>query len=261
MSGSGEERDPRITWGGHATVRIELDGSTFITDPVFRNRVVHLKRQVPTPAFDLRQPVDAILISHAHFDHLDPPSLRRFHPDTQVLVPTGAGDLLTKTGFHRIRELEPGETAVVGSIQVRAVEALHDGRRHPLSHTDRAIGFELSGSRNVYFAGDTDIFPGMSELADRIDLALLPIWGWGHRLGPGHMDPQGAARAAALLRPQLTVPIHWGTYFPMGMKGVRGRLLKTPAVAFSRQMEELAPELDFRVLEPGQSVNLPSRRQ
>ncbi len=229
-----------------------------LTDPVFRPRVAHLQRQVPPPDLDLLRPVDALLVSHAHFDHLDLPSLRRFHRNTRLLVPGGSGRLLVKAGFRQVEELAPGDTVALGRVEVRAVAALHDGRRYPFSRTGGTLGFELAGSRSAYFAGDTDLFPEMESLAGRFDLALLPIWGWGHRLGPGHMDPRGAARAAALIRPRLTVPIHWGTYFPLGMRGIRGGLLETPARAFDEQMSLLAPALARRTLRPGESLELPA---
>jgi len=247
----------RVTWGGHATVLVELDGARFLTDPVFRGRVVHLRRQVGPPAAELSRRVDALLVSHAHFDHLDLPSLRRFDRDTPVLVPPGAGRLLGRAGFREVTELGPGEEVAIAGVGIRAVEAEHDGRRHPWSRSGHTVGFVLGGNRRVYFAGDTDLFPGMEDLIGQVDLALLPIWGWGHRLGPGHMDPRAAARAAAMLRPGLTVPVHWGTYFPFGLKSVRGRLLESPVRAFEQQMAELAPELDARILRPGESLRVP----
>lgn len=247
-----------ITFGGHATVLIELNGLRILTDPVLRNRVLHLRRHGP-PAPVVNGPVDLILISHAHPDHLDLPSLRRFGPDTRFLVPAGAAHLLEKAGFSRIGELAPGEAVEAGNgVEVRAVPAIHDGRRYPWLPDTGAMGFRIEGSRTIYFAGDTDLFPGMGRLGEGgLDLALLPIWGWGHRLGAGHMDPRRAALAARLLRPRLTVPIHWGTYFPVGMKRIRGQLLEKPAVAFREQMETLAPELECRILRSGQSAAIP----
>jgi L-ascorbate metabolism protein UlaG (beta-lactamase superfamily) len=87
-------------------------------------------------------------------------------------------------------------------------------------------------------------------------LALLPVWGWGPSLGPGHMDPGRAAQAVARLRPQTAVPIHWGTYFPFPL-GRRGhRRLEDPPREFARKASELAPEVEIRVLEPGQTLEL-----
>ena len=105
----------------------------------------------------------------------------------------------------------------LGGVQVDAVEALHSGFRPPLGPTAPAIGFVIRGTRSVYFAGDTDMFPGMADLGP-IDLALIPVWGWGPTLGRGlHLDPLRAAEALRLIRPRAAVPIHWGTYWPHAM--------------------------------------------
>jgi L-ascorbate metabolism protein UlaG (beta-lactamase superfamily) len=248
----------RVTWGGHATVLFEVDGVRLLTDPVFRNRVIHLHRHVPGPGPAFTENIDAVLISHLHFDHLDLPSLKRIGPDARIIVPEGAAGLIRKAGFRDVIELQEGEGTEVGPVTVLAVPADHDGRRHPFGPEVDALGYVVEGSRRLFFAGDTDLHPRLSELADTLEVALLPIWGWGHKLGPGHMDPRDAAIAAATLRPRVTVPIHWGTYFPIGMKGIRGALLEKPVRAFEQQMSEHAPDLEIRVLRPGESLSLPS---
>ncbi len=259
------DKDPNglhVTWGGHATVLIELDGVRIVTDPVLRNRVVHLRRHAPDPGPDFVHEVDAVLVSHLHFDHLDLPTLKRFDRNTKVIVPAGAGPMIRRAGFGNVVEMLAGEATDIRGVKVLAVNAEHDGRRHPLGAEVDALGFVIDGSRQVYFAGDTDVHPGLPEVSEQvggIEVALLPIWGWGHKLGPGHMDPRGAAQAAAMLQPELTVPIHWGTYFPIGMKGIRGRLLEKPVLAFDQQMNELAPGLRARVLRPGESFSRPAR--
>ena len=80
-----------------------------------------------------------------------------------------------------------------------------------------AVGFLVRGSQTVYFAGDTGLFPGLEGLADPLDVALLPIWGWGPTLGEGHLDPERAAEAVSLLAPRIVIPIHWGSLHPLGM--------------------------------------------
>src|SRR6185503_2691890 len=104
----------------------------------------------------------------------------------------------------------------------------------------------------VYFAGDTGLFAGMARLPT-LDLALLPVWGWGPRLGPGHLDPVGAAEALTLLRPRIAVPIHWGTYSPLWYLRPPA-YLSEPGVAFAREAARLAPEVEVRVLTPGEST-------
>ena len=116
----------------------------------------------------------------------------------RLVAPPGAAEYLTKRGFEDVTELEPGDEHAVGAVTVRATYADHPGARMRGS-SGIAVGYVLEGSRRVYFAGDTDVFPEMAELGP-VDCALLPIWGWGPTLGPGHLNPESAAEAAALLR-------------------------------------------------------------
>jgi L-ascorbate metabolism protein UlaG (beta-lactamase superfamily) len=155
-----------------------------------------------------------------------------------------------------VTELAPGESRDVGDVTVRAVEADHDGGRRRGASTVQPIGFLVEGSHTVYFAGDTDLFAGMENLAPDLDLALLPVWGWGPTLGAGHLDPEGAARAAALLSPRLAVPIHWGTLYPLGLARLRSGRLRQPAEEFAACAKEIAPQVETRVLSPGESTSL-----
>jgi L-ascorbate metabolism protein UlaG (beta-lactamase superfamily) len=153
----------------------------------------------------------------------------------------------------------PGERVRLGPVTVTVTEAAHVGLPPPLSGTSRSLGFVLEGSRRVYFAGDTDLFPGMASLAP-LDVALLPVWGWGPRLGTGHLDPERAAVAAALMQPRLCLPIHWGTFYPVGMSRVRRHLLTEPPREFARHAATLAPTVAVRVLPAGGSIDLPPVR-
>jgi L-ascorbate metabolism protein UlaG (beta-lactamase superfamily) len=247
----------RLTWVGHATVLLELGGARLLTDPVLRGRLGHLVRHGAPPAPGVTERLDAVLISHLHLDHLDAPSLRMLEPDVRVLAPRGAAPVLRKLGFAKAQELIVGDRVTVGGAEVVAVPAEHDGRRIPLGPEADTLGFVVSGERTVYFAGDTDLFDGMREMAGRLDVALLPIWGWGPSLGPGHLDPLGAAQAAALLRPRLAVPIHWGTLFPTGLARWRGEALVDPPRVFAREAATLAPDVEVRVLAPGEALALP----
>ena len=198
-----------LTYVGHATTLIEVDGTRLLTDPVLRARVIHLRRLVAVPDFDRR--VDAILVSHAHYDHLDLSSLRDLPTGVPVIAPHAVARLVRRRTGHDVIAVAPGDRVRVGSVDVVVTEAVHDGRRTPFSGDLGAVGFLIEGTARVYFAGDTDVFDGMRGLAEGIDIALLPVWGWGPRAGPGHLDPEGAAKAAALLEPRVAVPIHWGT--------------------------------------------------
>jgi len=242
----------RLTWLGHATVLVELGGARLLTDPVLRSRVAHLGRHAAPPT--LPEHLDGILISHAHRDHLDLPSLRRLDPQAPIVAPPGAARVLRRSA-RDVRELAAGAVLELAGARVSAVTAVHDGRRSPIALRAAAVGYVVAAARSVYFAGDTEVFDGMAELG-ALDAALLPIWGWGARLGRGHMDPKQAARALTLLRPKLAVPIHWGTYLPLGLGRRHARLLRDPAHAFAAASAEVAPQVRVAVLRPGDAVAL-----
>jgi L-ascorbate metabolism protein UlaG (beta-lactamase superfamily) len=250
------EQDDLLTFVGHASTVIDLDGVRLLTDPVLRPRIAHLRRQVEASDLLAQRAPDAVLISHQHFDHLDLPTLRRLGKDTRLIVAPGSGQLLRRKGFREVEEIAVGDSTAVGPVIVTAVPAEHDGRRWPFSNRGEAVGFLVEGSRRVYFAGDTDIYDEMSLHLPDLDLALLPVWGWGHTLGPGHMDPEAAARAAGLLRPRLAIPIHWGTLFPIGLARWRSHLLERPPHDFAERVGDYSPETEVRVLLPGESTGM-----
>ena len=256
MSGVSEPRPARVkvTWLGHATVLIETPTARFITDPVLRHRVAHLLRQVADPAHP--GVVDAVLLSHLHHDHFDKPSLRQLaSPDTTVVLPDDTTRYLGAIRFGTVRETRVGETFEVGDTTVRVVPAWHDGRRRPgpgIREHD-TLGYLIG---DIWFAGDTDLDDSMRELRGAVDVALIPIWGWGTSLGPGHLDPEGAARAIALVEPRIAIPIHWGTFLPAGLGRRNPQLLKDPPLEFARHMAELAPTTRVETLAPGASLVL-----
>jgi L-ascorbate metabolism protein UlaG (beta-lactamase superfamily) len=245
-----------VTYVGHATVLIEVDGTRLLTDPLLRRLVGPLVRHGLAPGLAVREDIDAVLISHLHRDHADLGSLRKLGRGVRMLVPPGSRRFFERHGFTDVTELEAGESSAVGRLTVTAVDADHDagGRRHAAGA--QSLGFLVRGRRNVYFAGDTDLFEGMADLGPDLDLALLPIWGWGPTLGPGHLDPERAARAAALLAPRLAVPIHWGTLYPFGLARFRPDQLRLPGERFAAFVGELAPQVATRVLSPGESTSL-----
>ena len=225
-----------------------------LTDPLLRRRVGHLRRAVPLDP-RVTEGLAAILVSHGHHDHLDVPSLERLDRSVPVVVPRGLGRLLAKH-FESVVEVVEGDELSFGSLRLRVTPAEHDSRRHPGRLRAAAVGYALLGSNSVYFTGDTGLFDRMAGLVPELDVALLPIWGWGATLGRGqHLDPVTAAQALRLLQPRIVVPIHWGTYHPLylGLRKAPG-FLSEPAVAFAREAAAAAPEVDVRMLEPGERL-------
>ena len=174
-----------VTFLGHSTLLVDMGGTQILTDPVLFDRVTILRRAVSTLPAHRYRVVDAAVISHLHYDHLDMASLRLLGTATRLIVPRGAGRLIRRAGFTDVHELAAGQSIEVGSIRITATHADHSGFRPPFGPTADALGYLLDhGNERVYFAGDTDVFEAMAELTG-IDLALLPVWGWGPRLGPG----------------------------------------------------------------------------
>jgi L-ascorbate metabolism protein UlaG (beta-lactamase superfamily) len=239
-----------LTWLGHSCVAIQLDGLGIVTDPVLRERIVHLRRKKPVDLAALAG-VDLVLVSHIHHDHLDLPSLNRLDRHAQVIVPLGAGRLLRRRGFHTVHEVVAGDEVDVGAVRVRVTHAEHASGIRMGTGRVQPVGYLIAGTRTVYFAGDTDLFQGMEALG-RIDAALLPVAGWGSRLPAGHLNPVRAVEALELTEPRLAIPIHWGTYAPW--RPPRGD--DTPATAFAELAATVVPTVDVRVLRPGQSCPL-----
>ena len=250
MSPSGA--DLEVTWLGHATVLLGLDGARVLTDPVLRGRVGPLVRIAPPVDLDALAEVDCVLLSHLHADHADLGSLRLLGNRTPVVAPAGAGEWLRGRGLRDVREIVCGEELRVGSLTVRAVPAVHEPRRRPFGVAAEPVGYLVGGSRTAYFAGDTDLYPEMHDLRGRIDVALLPVWGWGPSVAEGHLDPPRAARAAAAIAPRVAIPIHWGTLaLPRFLRrGPDDRA--APAMEFAALAADFAPDVEVRMLEVGE---------
>ena len=234
----------RVSFLGHSTVVIEDSGVRLLTDPVLRGRVGHLRRHGAAVIGAAWSGVDGVLISHLHHDHFDRRSLELLDRSTPIDVPAGGGKLVRELGF--------------GAVSVLVVHAEHEGGRGPRSaHYAQPVGYVVEGQRRSYFAGDTDIFDSMTSIGEPpIDLALIPVWGWGSTLGPGHLDPRSAADALALIGPRVAVPIHWGTLYPFGLQRLRPRALSDPPQLFRRYANELLPQCEVRILQPGEATEL-----
>ena len=241
-----------ITYIGHSTTLLEIGGKRFLTDPMLAGRLMHIRRIAGPPALEQLDPLDAVLVSHAHMDHLHMSSLRQVAGAWPVVVPRGCGELVSRAGIADVREIDVGERIEIAGVEIEATPALHDGRRWPFGRELPALGFLISGTTRVYFAGDTDLFDEMRDLAGAVDVALLPVAGWGAHLPAGHLDPPGAARAVALIQPRIAVPIHWGTLASRALRQL-GNLEGAPN-EFAELVAKVAPGVDVRILGPGEST-------
>jgi len=233
-------------------------GIDVVVDLRARGRVPPEQTGDPTPRSEVDHHVDSVLISHMHWDHLDLPSLRKVGRDVPLLVPDQAGRFLARRGFRRVAELRAGDAATVGQVRVIATRANHTGFRPPFGPNGGCLGFiveGVEGSARIYFAGDTELFPEMTDLGP-IDVALLPVAGWGPRLGVGHMNADRAAQALQLIRPRIAIPIHWGTFAPFGMNFHPWDYLTQPPLEFLEHARRLAPDVEVRILEPGDALDL-----
>lgn len=242
----------RLRYLGHSTVVVDIDGVRVLTDPILRPRVGPLVRAVEPLDTTAWSDVDLVLLSHSHWDHLDIGSLRLVGHEVPIVVPQGMATRLRRRGFRHVIETVPGETVTVSGLQVEVTPALHRGFGPPIGPTELAIGFVVTGSRSFYFAGDTALFEGMRDLDRGLDLALIPVWGWGPRARAAeHLDPLTAAQAVSLIRPRIAVPIHWGTLHPLGMRWLRPETRTDPPHAFARYSTQTAPGTLVRVLPIG----------
>ncbi|HEX7491669.1 MAG TPA: MBL fold metallo-hydrolase [Candidatus Limnocylindrales bacterium] len=246
----------RLTFLGHSTVLIDLDRVRVLTDPMLGHMAGVIRRQWPiAPAEELTD-LAAVFISHGHWDHLDMASLRALPGRPALIVPFGLGRIVAKAAPGIVHELRPGGRLQVGALTLEAIHAEHGHRRSLFTTSDGALGVLITGSTSVYFAGDTALFPAMSDLAGRVDLALLPVGGWGPRLGAGHMDPRRAAEAAGRISPSIAMPIHWGTLYPLGLRRLASRRFDRPGPAFREAVAARAPGVEVRILDPGESMQL-----
>jgi L-ascorbate metabolism protein UlaG (beta-lactamase superfamily) len=250
----------RLTFLGHSTVLIDLDGVRVITDPLLGHLAGGaIRRHVPAVMPEALEDLAAVFISHGHLDHLDLASLRALPGQPTFFVPVGLGAVVARVARGGVHEMRVGDRLDVGALTLEAVPAAHGRRRSLFTAAEHALGALIVGSSGVYFAGDTGLFGAMRELAGRVDVALLPVGGWGPRLGHDHLDPERAAEAVVRIRPAIAVPIHWATLYPFGLRRLARRRFEGPGGAFRAAVATRAPDVEVRVLRPGQSMPLPRR--
>ncbi len=242
-----------ITYIGHSTTIIHVDGLNIYTDPHFGRKALWLKRKrpLPVPPEDLPAP-DAIIISHAHYDHLDLHSFKYFSSRVPVLIPHGLSLFLGRFIRNPVIELAPGaDYRLKDRVTIRAIPVQHRGGRIFGLRLREATGYLVKGvSENVFFPGDTAYRPDFVEMKRHGPLAaaMLPIgpiypkWLMRRR----HLDPDQAIRLGEELAPATLIPIHWGQ-FHLGLEGA-----DTPLHWLKKRLPDSSVADRFVILEPGQ---------
>jgi L-ascorbate metabolism protein UlaG (beta-lactamase superfamily) len=211
---------PRLTWIGHSGFLGTLGGSSFLIDPVFSRRVGGVFRRFCPPGVDpTRLPaLEAVLVTHNHYDHLDATAIRAVRRSVPVVVPEGLGSWIKRRGRNAV-ELRWWETARIGRLEITLVPARHWSRRR-ITDTNRSWwgGYVVrSGDQAVYHAGDTAWSDGFSEIGRRLgplQAAMLPIGGYDPAwfMEHHHLNPEQAGQAWRELGAGLMVPMHWGSF-------------------------------------------------
>ncbi len=218
---------PRITLVNHATLLVQIEGMNFLTDPVWSKRVSPVSfagpKRVIDPGIALADlpPIDAVLLSHDHYDHCDLDTLKRLEATHAAVIITGLkmGKILADAGMQRVVEREWWQSTTVGDIVVTFAPAQHWSSRSPGSRNTRLWGSFILSTRThtVYFAADTGFGPHFEMIRQRfgpMDLAMIPIGAYAPRwfMKPQHMDPQEALEAHRILAAKQSIGIHWGTF-------------------------------------------------
>jgi L-ascorbate metabolism protein UlaG (beta-lactamase superfamily) len=210
-----------VTWVGHATYVVQIGGKVILTDPVWSRKIPGVRERL-TPVglpFASLPRVDAVVISHNHYDHLDAPTIRRLPRDTPMFVPGMLGAWFRSRGFRSVTEMDWWETVSVGDVRLEFVPAHHWSRRG-LTDTCKTLwgGFVLSaGASKIYFAGDTGYGHWFEEIGKRhpdIDLALMPVGAYEPNwfMRPMHCNPAEAVRACDDMGARRMATMHWGTF-------------------------------------------------
>jgi L-ascorbate metabolism protein UlaG (beta-lactamase superfamily) len=217
----------RITLVGHSSLLIEIDGKRILTDPVWSERVSFLSFMGPKrffePPLKLNElpPLDAILLSHDHYDHLDKETIKFFKNTTiPFICSLGVGQHIEKWGIERnfISEVDWGDSVMIGQdIVITATPSRHFSGRGVIGRNETLwSSFVIKGPKhNIFFGADSGWFPGFKEIGDAFgpfDLTMLEIGAYGKYWPDIHMGPDNASNAHLALKGKLMMPIHWGTF-------------------------------------------------
>ena len=214
-----------VTYIGHSSFLIQMGGLNLLVDPVFATWLIVLRRlRRPGIAMKDLPPIDAVLLSHAHMDHLNLPSLRKIIRHTrqisgrapEVIVPWGVADLVENLGFSKVRTLQWWQSVRLGNIDITLTPSKHWGARK-VTDTHRGFGGYVlrSGEQALYHSGDTAYFNGFREIAERLapQVALLPIGAYSpDSFRSVHTSPEDALQAFIDLRASTMIPMHFGTF-------------------------------------------------
>jgi L-ascorbate metabolism protein UlaG (beta-lactamase superfamily) len=250
----------RVTWFGHSSTLLEIDGTRVLVDPIWSERPSPLgwigpKRWFAPPiALDRLPPVDVVLVSHDHYDHLDAPTVKALlDRGARFVVPLGIGGHLRGWGVpaQRIVELDWWQATQVGTLTVTSTPARHaSGRVNPQADKTLWSGFALAGPQHrVYYSGDTGLFPAMSDIGARLgpfDLTLIEAGQYDADWPDWHLGPEQAVQAHLRVRGKLMMPVHWGL-FALAHHGWTEPVERVLAAAACQGVSVLAPQ-------PGQSV-------
>ena len=247
-----------VTWLGHSTVVLDVDGTRLLTDPLLRRHAGPLRRRGAPPAREHWQNVDAVLLSHLHHDHADLRSLRLLPEGTPIVTAPPNIRLAAAPRARRASRPRPASGSTwppARPVAVRLCPAVH--RARPMPHRPNGVTGHIirSSAGAIWFAGDTSLYTDMSRIPERagapIDLALVPIGGWAPRLSEGHMGPTEAAEACALVGARNAVPVHWGTLHTPGGRNLPRGWMDRPASVFATALSQGVPGCRVLSLAPG----------